>query len=110
MIHRLLYTGWGPLIALAGFVCLLLTQYVVNAIMLDDQFYTTHAWPKMLAMWIAAAVSWPIGRALKRKGGRNIRDTAPPNAWPVEDHSLLFIPAHYWWIVFLLLGVILFFL
>lgn len=91
----IIWTGWGILVGLIGVACLALTQLAVDAAMHDDQFYQTHGWPKLLALWIAAAVNAPIGWAMNRKGGQ---------------HSLFFIPTQYWWSVFLLLGVLFLFI
>lgn len=103
MIHRLLYTGWGAVIGLVGFICVLLTQLIVDAAMHDDTFYSTHDWPKMLGLGIAAAISLPIGHIMNRRREHRAGDTSRYT----NEHSLFFIPVQYWWIVYLVIaGVI----
>lgn len=93
----IIWTGYGIFVGVAGFACLCLTQLAVNGIMGDDHFYQSHGWPKLVGLWIAAAVSWPIGREMNR--GRPYHVESKP-------HSLFFIPVQYWWAVFLVLGVV----
>jgi hypothetical protein len=104
-----IWTGWGILIGVVGFACLILTQLGVNAAMHDDQFYQSHGWPKLVGLWIAAAVSWPIGRAMNRGEERQLLD--PESGQPVVvrsggGHALFFVPVQYWWVIYLILGVV----
>src|SRR5947209_18494108 len=103
------WTGWGILIGIAGVACLALTQLAVNAAMHDSRYYTAHRWPKLLALWLAAAVSWPLGRAMNRGEPREYFD--PHTGQTVRNyeaggHSLFFIPVQHFWIAFLILGVV----
>lgn len=90
----IIWSGWGIVIGLIGVACLVATNFAVNAAMGDDHYYQANGWPKLLALWLAALVSAPLGWAMNREGAR---------------HSLFFIPVQYWWIVYLLLGIVFFF-
>ncbi len=81
----IIWTRWGILIGLLGLACLALTQLTVNAAMQDDQFYRSHGWPKLLGLWIAAGLSWPIGRAMNRGHERQLLD--PESGEPVVVRS-----------------------
>jgi hypothetical protein len=106
----IIWTGWGILIGIIGIGCLVTTQLAVNAAMHDPRFYQTHGWPKLVGLLIAAAVSWPIGRAMNQGEEQEVVD--PESGKPVivrsggGGHSLFFIPVQYWWIVFAILGVV----
>jgi hypothetical protein len=120
----IIWSGWGILIGFAACACLLLVQLGVDAAMQDDHYYQGHGWPKLLALLLAAVVTWPIGR-LMNQGGRWRRGTAddqesnPTDPFGIKQqqvveqtgtrHSLFFIPVQYWWIIFLALGVVFFF-
>jgi hypothetical protein len=105
----IIWSGWGILVGIAGVACLVVTELFVNTAMHNDQFYQTHGWPKMLGLWIAAAVSWPIGRAMNQGDQRWLVDPETGERVVVRTgggHSLFFIPVRYWWIVFAVLGVV----
>ncbi len=87
----IIWSGWGILVAVVGFLCLLLTNVAVNGATQDPKYYESHGWPKLLGFCIAAAISGPMGWAMNRNGA---------------GHSLFFIPVQYWWGVFLVLGII----
>ncbi len=104
-----IWTRWGIVVGLLGFACLILTQLGVNAAMQDGRFYQDHGWPKMLGLWIAAATSWPLGRYMNRDTERHLVDPASGQLVAVHSgggHTLFFVPVQYWWVVFLILGVV----
>jgi hypothetical protein len=106
----IIWSGWGIMVGLVAFAIVMLTQLCVNAVMQDDHFYQTNGWPKLLGLWIAAAVSWPMGHVMNRGEERWIYD--PETSEPVlvreggNEHTLFFIPVQYWWIVLAVLGVV----
>ena len=83
----------------------------------EEHFYQKHGWPKLLALWIAAAIVWPLGRALNQRkqiemfdqktGIGGIRISEGRN---IVRHDMLFIPMEYWAFVFAILGVIFLFI
>ncbi len=106
----IIWSGWGILIGVIAVACLVLTQSVVNTCMNDDHFYQTHGWPKLAALWAAAALSWPVGRLMNRGEVHRFEDPHTGQLVSVRTggggHSLFFIPAQYWWAIFLVLGVV----
>jgi hypothetical protein len=58
----IVWTGLGFVVAVIVFVCLMMTQLVVNVATKDVQYYTEHGWPKLVGYWVAAAVVWPVIR------------------------------------------------
>ncbi|MHB1425365.1 MAG: hypothetical protein ACYC3I_19515 [Gemmataceae bacterium] len=87
---------------------MLLMNVAVNAVMQDDGYYQTHGWPKLLGLWIAAAVTWPLGRLMNRHEEKQLLDPETGDTVIVRSgggHSLFFIPVEYWAVIFLILGV-----
>lgn len=41
----IIWSGWGILVAVIGFACMLLTQLAVDSAMQDDHYYRTNGWP-----------------------------------------------------------------
>jgi hypothetical protein len=106
----IIWRGWGFLVAVIGFGCLLLTEIGIEAVRNDDQFYQDHGWPKLLAFLVAAGIVWPLGRALNRtKPGRELVDPKTGERvvlQPGSQHSLFFVPIEYWAALFVVLGVV----
>jgi hypothetical protein len=62
-----------------------------------------------VSLWLAAAIVWPLGRALNRRTERQLLDPAS-GRWVVirsgGGHSLFFLPVQYWAVIYFVLGVI----
>jgi hypothetical protein len=105
----IIWSGWGFLVAVIGFGCLLLTEVGIEAIKNDDQFYQDHGWPKSLAFLVAAAIVWPLGRALNRKKAeRELVDPKTGERVVLQSgrqHALFFVPVEYWAALYLMLGL-----
>lgn len=105
----IIWQGFGWLIAVFCFGCLMITEMCVNGAMHDRNYYETHGWPKLLGFWIAAGVSWPLGRSMSREAQQKATNPETGKAIVIpsqETHTLFFIPVQYWWAVFLVLGVV----
>lgn len=100
----IIWSGRGIVIFVIGFACVFLTGLGFNAIMQDNRFYQNHWWARLLGFWIAAAISWPVGRAMNRGTDHLMID--PKSGQSEGEHSLFYIPVQDWWVVFLGLGVL----
>ena len=106
----IIWSGWGFLVAVIGFGCLMLSELSVEAAMKDDRYYQEHGWPKLVAFLAAAIIVWPLGRLLNRR--RQDRELIDPNTGERVvlqsggNHSLFFIPIEYWAAVFAALGLV----
>lgn len=108
-----LSSGFGSLACVIGFGCLVLTELLTRVIFQDEHFYQKHGWPKLLAFWVAAAIVWPLGRALNRRKQKELFDPKTgiggikiSEGRTIVRHSLFFIPMEYWAYVFGLLGIV----
>ncbi|MDZ4686156.1 MAG: hypothetical protein SH850_13905 [Planctomycetaceae bacterium] len=103
----IIWNGWGFLVGVIGFGCLLLSELAVEAAMKDDRYYQNHAWPMALGLLAAANIIWPLGRRLNRKTvERELVDTTTGELVVLRsggDNSFFFIPMQHWG---LLLGII----
>ena len=106
----IIWHGWGFLVAVIGFGCLLLSEVAVETVLGDRDYYQAHGWPKFAAFAVAAALVWFISHRLNARPARVLLD--PETGQPVvlkARHSLFFVPMEYWAPIFLVLGIILLF-
>lgn len=106
-------SGYGYFTGVIGFICLMLTQILTDGIVRDHHYYENHGWPKLMALWMAAAIVWPLGRSLNQQKQKYYFD---PWHWvesivSFEDnkpvhHAFFFIPMEYWALIFSRLGII----
>lgn len=107
----IIWSGKGFLVVVIGFGCLLLTEVLVEGVTKDGQYYQDNGWPKLIAFLIAAVIVWPLGRFFNRK--RPDRELIDPKTgervvlkFSGREHSLFFIPMHYWAPLFVVLGIV----
>lgn len=92
-----IWTGWGILVPIIAFVCLLLTQAVTDAVVGEPGYYSEHDVPKTIALLVAAAAVWFLGRYFNGKPGRRLVDKDTGEEFVVEPrHSLFWIKMEYW--------------
>lgn len=97
--------GRGFLIAILTALCLLLCDSLTSQHFNDPNYYAQHGWPKLTAFWVAAAlVQLMLPRRPEVVLGE-IRPREAPKSVLRERDALLFIPARYWPLVLLALGI-----
>ena len=106
----IIWRGRGLAIAAIAFVCLLLSEFAIEAAFGDSAYYQSHGWPKLVGFWIAAAVIYklqPWFGVGKTRGfvDPNIRHDIRPSA----EGELFFVPARFWPQILLVAGLIFFF-
>ena len=97
--------GRGFLIAMIAFLCLSLTDFLIGEHFHDSNYYAQHGWPKLAAFWIAAAI---VQLLLPRKPEEVLGAIHPPERQPSvlrDGDTLLYIPARYWPLVLVALGI-----
>jgi hypothetical protein len=105
----IIWSGFGFLVAVVGFGCLILTELMTRAAF-DEKYYQAHGWPKLAGIWVAAALVYVLGLWLDRQPGRAMIDKATGQEVVLKrSHSLFFIPVRYWVYIFLVLGIVLLF-
>ena len=104
------WTGVGFVVPAITFMCLLVTQVSVNAVMKDPRYYTDHGWPKMLGFWIAAVAVWPVSRwtGIKIPGPEVVDPQTGQRTvlYSGKGNTFMWIPIVYWPLVLVLLGIL----
>lgn len=104
------WSGLGFLVPIIGIGCLLASELLTEAAFKDDQYYQLHGWPKFVAILVAGAVVWFLGRYLNTRGAKRLIDPETnKEIWMKNSHTFFFIPMEYWGPAFLVLGIILLF-
>jgi hypothetical protein len=104
----IVFKGRGYLIAILGFGCLLLSDWLTSVYFQDKDYYSRHGWPKLAGF----AVSGVLVFLFSSLGEETLPGAqAAPQRAPLlrSVDSLFFIPAKYWSIIFGLLGVVFYF-
>ena len=105
----IIWSGLGFVVGLIFVGTLLLANLFTNSVF-NEHYYTTHGWPKLLALWAAGLICWPVGRALNR--GKEERELFDPKTGETVrvasggGHSFFFVPVEYWLFVFFVLGIV----
>lgn len=93
----IIWKGWGILLIAVGAAALLFTEALTEAIFRDANYFQEHAWPMCAAALLTAAVLWPLGRWLSRRGGRTLFDPETGEQVKVGgQHSFFFIKLEHW--------------
>ena len=97
--------GWLVVLFAGGF--LLLMQTVGDGLF-GEGFYQANAWPKIVALFVAAAATWFVG--VKLNGGEDKELLDPETGQPVRlaapSHTLFFVPMQYWAIALVAIAVV----
>ena len=103
----IVWSGFGFLISMIGFGCLIITEMSTRAFFNDPTYYQTHGWPKLVGFWIAAVLVYLLARTLDRQPGRVVIDKETGKEIILKKrHSLFFTPARYWPYIFAGLGLV----
>lgn len=103
----IIWSGLGFLVAVIGFASLILTEFVSEKVTGDDQFYQEHGWVILVAMLLAAGLTYGLHRLLLLQKGRVVIDKETGQEIVLRSsHSLFFIPVKWWPVVFVGLGVV----
>jgi hypothetical protein len=102
-----IWNGLGFLVAVVAFLLLLLAEYGTEALYGDESYYQEHGWPKLLALWLAGAVVWPLGAYLNRRQGKVMVEKGTGREVLLKpDHSFFFVRMEYWGPILFALGII----
>jgi hypothetical protein len=107
----IIWNGAGALVLIIGILAALLMNIITSAVFYQNDYFADHRWSQAMALWIAGAASWAIGRYLNRRPGQLVIDRATGQKVLQEpNHHLMFIKMEYWGVIFFVIGVIVFIL
>jgi hypothetical protein len=103
-VGMIVWRGWGILVVVWSVVSLLMTQIAGDAV-LGAGYYTSHRWPKFVALALAAVLVWVFSFVLDARPGREVIDAQTGERLKLGggDH-LFFVPVRYWPVLLLLAG------
>jgi hypothetical protein len=103
----IIWSGMGFLVAVFVFGCSLIANLITNHLSGGDQYWEQHRWPLGASLLASAALCGMVGAALRRKRGRILIDQATGQEVRLGggNHSLFFVPMHWWGPVLAVLGV-----
>ena len=103
----IVWKGWGFLVAVIVFGLSLAMELGTEALVGDDRFYQTRAWPLALALALSGAIIWGLGKSLHARPGRVVIDKATGKELTVGgQHTFFFMPMHYWGPVLMALSAV----
>lgn len=94
-----IWSGFGFVVAIIGFLALVLTEKISETLFSDPQFYQSHRWMVLVAMILAAGLTYAFHALLERKA----RATAQPDS--ASRHTLFFVAIKWWPAIFAAFGV-----
>jgi hypothetical protein len=102
--------GRGGVIFLIAFGCALLMELSTRIAFGDVTYYQTHGWPMLVALWAAAGLVYALRPWFRVGQERTIIDkkTGQPRKISMEA-EFFFVPARYWPVVLMALGLVFFF-
>jgi hypothetical protein len=92
------FRGHGYLVVVLYGGALVLTQLTVD-FLTGEGFYTSHSWPKYLAVGIGAVLCWLVGKWLNSgKLSRRFKDldSGQEIVLPSQYHEFLYLKMEYW--------------
>ena len=94
----LIWSGHGYLVALVTFACCFLMETATRAVFHDKAFYQEHIWPIPVALAIAGAICFVVGRSLHRPTSRRVVDIETGEQFTLHSalHTFFFLRIEYW--------------
>src|SRR5262245_47902914 len=91
------WRGLGFLVAVIVFGCSLIANLIFN-LAVGDGYYDSHPWPFAISLLVSAAMCWVLSSYLRKRSARTVIDQTTGQEVTVYDsqHSLFFIPMHWW--------------
>ncbi len=83
----IVWNGYGFLVVIIDFFCLLFTEKLVESLTGNDQFYQENSWAIFLGFTLASGVVWLLCNKLEKIKGR-----------------LFFVEVKKWWWINLVIG------
>jgi hypothetical protein len=92
----IVWSGRGYLVPLGTFVISLVTEWMTESLVADEQYYQESAWPLSLALLAAAVLAYGVGKRLNRT--TTDPHAQPSVAGPAERarHTFFLIRMEHW--------------
>lgn len=101
----IIWSGFGFVVPVVAIAAMVVAQMLVDGA-LGENYYTTHAWPKMAACTFTAAVLLVFGLWINKPTGQVLVDKQTGAETQVRpSHSFFFIPVQYWSAIVFAFGI-----
>lgn len=102
----IIWKGAGVVVILIGILVCLALNIVTASLFNQNDYFQTHLWPKVAALWVIGSLCWPVGKYLNGRPRRVLIDKATGVEFVQKpDHTLMFIKVEYWAYIFFAIGV-----
>jgi hypothetical protein len=103
----IIWTGLGFLVAVVVFCVSLAFNFVFNA-WYGEGYYDTHKWPVAISLLVSAVICWFLGSSLGKRTTQTVidKETGQEIVLNRSNHSLFFIPMHFWAPILAVIGVV----
>lgn len=103
-----IWRGAGGVMILIGIIACLVINIVTSKIYDESNYFQTHLWPKLAALWVTGLCCFFLGRYLNSRPPRLLIDPATGQQVELKPiHDFMFIKLEYWGIILDVLGVVL---
>jgi hypothetical protein len=101
--------GRGGVIPLIASGCALVTEFSTRTAFGDVTYYQTHGWPMLVALWAAAGLVYALRPWFRVGQERTTIDKKTGQQRKISmEAELFFVPARYWPVVLMALGLVFF--
>lgn len=102
------FSGKGFLVPVVGFGALIATEYGVERWFNDPTYYQQHGWPKLLGLWLGAALLAGVSQRVHEQQARTLIEPETGRTVVVEgkEHQFLYLPLKYWPVALFVLGFV----
>ena len=104
----LVWKGFGVLVPVVTFACLLAAELATETAFGDDRYYQDHPWPMAVGFAVAGILVGRIARRLQSPSHRVMLDEETGERVLItgEDHTFIFLPVRFWSPLLLVLGLL----
>ena len=103
----IIWSGMGFLVAIIGLGALVGTEVVAEKITGIDHYYQSNSWLILVAMLLAAALTYLANKTLLAPKSKIVLDKETRREIVLKkEHSLFFVPSKWWPAIFIGIGII----
>lgn len=103
----IIWSGFGIVVGAIGIVSLIATEITLEALTNNERFYQEHPWGILLAMVMAAVLTYGFHLLLSLEKPRVMIDKETGREIARRtNHSMFFIPVKVWPVLFVILGLV----
>lgn len=104
----IIWKGLGGLVILIGILTCLVMNIATSAMFNQTTYFQENLWPKLVALWVAGAGCWFLGRYVNGKPARIVIDESTgQEIHQKPNHHLMFIKMEFWGVIFGIIGLVL---